>query len=830
MRRTLATNIRVILVLILALGVLGTLIYYSIRSMERFTSLVDRLNEQQNWQAELAEDIVIDISELDRLARTYQLTLSSSDLEPYLEKIEELRVEIDSLYEGSFGTDYHAQVDTLRQVFTEKVRNFEALIQFKISQSELQDDISALELLASSRSEIISDSMLVPRREVTTTTITSEKQDSLEKKGFLSRLFKGKENEQSSREMMQERTVAYDSAYFEKVDTMMATVESVLRQAESQRRYEQRLLANRELQIASNDLLIIEKLKSIAGEIRRINQKLVRQERTAALLQAEQALNRVIFWVICGGLLTIVFTIWVIRDIFQSGRLQQDLEVARFRAEKLAASREEFLANMSHELRTPLNSIVGFTGQLAASLPGEEERLGHLRSSSEHVLRIVNDLLDYSRIESGKLPIEKIGFKPAMVIDECVAMLRYQAEEKGIDLRDKVDPSLNGLMVEGDPLRLKQILINLAGNAIKFTDNGFVCLIAELTAESRDTYRLRFAVEDTGKGIDKARLAEIFKSFGQEDDSINRRYGGTGLGLTISRKLIEMQGGELRVESEPGEGSVFEFTLNYPGSEKDVYSGNFHPQSVDLDLKGKRLLLVDDDEMNHLLLKPSFEKWRLQFESAFTGEQARTMFTQNQFDFILLDLKLPDVPGEELLYELKKGDNPNSAAKLIISTANPLVQKQEPEIVSLADALLIKPFREYEIAALLSGKDRRETDPDTGTGQPYYTLKNFSKFAGEDPHIMRKFIESFISSNEQNIHQLEKYFEEDDQYALADVAHKMKNTYGQLEVADIMKRLIMLENPLEKISNRRKKETITEIKELSNQLFESLREDLIQIK
>jgi signal transduction histidine kinase/response regulator of citrate/malate metabolism len=823
------TILRVVLVLLVSLGLLGTLIYYSVQSFDRFTTLVDKLNQQRNWQARVANDIVIDISELDRLARTYQLTLSSSDLTPYLQKVDELSHSIDTLYQGSFGTEYHDEVDTLSQVFAEKVSNFEALIQFKISQSSLQDDISALELLADSRDEILTDSMLIPTREVTTTTVTTSNQDSIEKKGLISRIFGGKEKEVPQREMMQERTVAYDSAYFEKVDTMMASVETALRAAESQRRYEQRLLANRELQIASNDLRIIDKLKSIAAEIERLNEEMLHEQRIKAVNQAEAALNQVLFWVICGGVLTILFTVWVVRDIFESVRLQRELEVSKLKAEKLASSREEFLANMSHELRTPLNSIIGFTGQIYDEVPRAGDKIDRLRKSSEHVLRIVNDILDYSRIESGKLPIERTGFKPRQILQECLEMISFQAETKDLEIACDLAENTEDLIVEGDPLRLKQILINLTNNAIKFTSQGRVGL--ELRAEDvgKGEVTLHFAVMDTGKGISPDRLERIFESFDQEDASINRKYGGTGLGLSISRKLIHLQGGKLEVESTPGKGSRFSFWLKYPRAESDEYGTKSQPESAELDLSGRSLLLVDDDEMNHILLKPVFKKWGLDFESAFTASEAMTALNGSNFDFVLVDMKLPDRSGAELITELNEKDDGPLDFKLFLCTANPLINKQHPETLEEVDGLLLKPFKEFEIAKLLAGDQSLLNSSPQESMKLDYTLDNFRKFAGFDQQILRKFIESFIKTNKQNLELLHQYHEDEDLYALADIAHKMKNTYGQLEAERIVKRLVVLENPLEKLSEKQRKQTVSEIKDLSAKLFTGLEKDLSEM-
>ncbi len=826
MIRSRANIFRIILILIVSLGILGTLIYHSVQSFERFETLADKLNQRQNWQSELADHIIIDISELDRLSRTYQLSLSRKDLAPYLGKVEELKLEIDSLHRGSIGTAYHDEVDTLRQVFAEKVQNFEELILFKISQSELQDDISALELLADSRDEILTDSMLVPTREITTTTITTTNQDSLIKRGLFSRMFRSKDENTPNREMMQERTIAYDSMYFEKVDTMMATVESALRQAESQRRYEQRLLANRELQIASYDLLIIDKLKSIAAEIGRLNEELVHEQRVTAVREARTALDNVLFWVICGGLLTIFFTILVIRDIIIASKLQRELKLSTAKAESLANSREEFLANMSHELRTPLNSIIGFAGQIDTRENDTKEKLGHLRHSSEHLLSIVNDILDYSKIESGKLALERIGFKPMTVIRECYDMISYQAGQKGLEIRIETDAELEEALVLGDPLRLKQILINLTNNAIKFTENGYVKIVADLDERKNNELCLRISVEDTGIGIKSDKLEEIFESFQQEGGMSHPQHGGTGLGLAISKKLIEAQGGALKVESELGEGSSFSFSLIFPKADSDMYSGNFQPHTANISLKGSSLLLVDDDEMNHILLKPSFKKWQLDFDSAYNSEEALRFLKKKAYDYVLLDLNLPNRPGSDLIDDIR---HTSSETRIILCTANPLIQKQQPELLTRVDELLLKPYKEYEVAAALSGSNDTSEDRIAAEPMPLYTLQNFSKFAGNDPQILRKFIRSFIDSNKQNLELLDQYMEAGDKLALADVAHKMKNTYGQLEAGEIMQRLLALENPLEKVSNKRKTTAIEEIKALSEQLFIQLEKELDQI-
>ena len=438
---------------------------------------------------------------------------------------------------------------------------------------------------------------------------------------------------------------------------------------------------------------------------------------------------------------------------------------------------------------------------------------------------LVNDILDYSKIESGKLRLEEIGFRIGMVVNESLATLEHLANNKGIELISEIDKQLEGVIVKGDPVRLKQILINLAGNGVKFTTNGYVKIGVGIDEDhGKENAILKLTVEDTGKGIAPEKLQTIFEGFDQEDTSISRRFGGTGLGLTISKKLVEMLGGTIEVQSKVGEGSEFSVSLPCIVGEKDEYSGKFDPERVEIDLKEKSLLLIDDDRMNHLLLRPFLERWGLELESCYNGDDGIKKGATRFYDFVLVDLQMPGKSGFEVVEAIRDNDSACKGSAVILCTANAMITKTKDPALQKVDGMLLKPFKEYEVAAMLAGIDKEDI---VGSGVQNenlpYTLSNFKTFAGDDPKLLREFLQSFIETNQHHIDLLEQYFEAKDFLNVGDTAHKMKNTFGQLEASRAMFQLKELEKLVEgsqpeKLIRKR----IEETRRLAADLFDQL--------
>lgn len=455
----------------------------------------------------------------------------------------------------------------------------------------------------------------------------------------------------------------------------------------------------------------------------------------------------------------------VVQNITDSKNFEEELILAKQDAEKALQAKEQFLSTMSHEIRTPMNAVIGITHLLLEEdhKPEQLENLKTLKFSAENLLALINDILDYNKIEAGKISFERVDFNLREFINNIKHAFNYQAAEKGIELEFYVERDVPNLLI-GDPVRLNQILTNLLGNAIKFTDKGFVVVKVQLqdTLPDKKTspqqeVSLMFSVKDSGIGIALDKQTTIFERFTQADSDTTRRFGGTGLGLSITKYLIEHQGGEIGLHSELGKGSEFYFHLNFQVSKLKHLSGIISEnQSHALsNLSNVLLLLVEDRKINRMVASKFLRRWGIEVDFAYNGEEAVEKVQSRQYDIILMDLLMPKMDGFAAARKIRKFSN-YQETPIIALSASTLSQEREKAFAVQMNDFISKPFNPNELynkiikyvnkssANLLGDKDIQTSDENNMDTESYYNLSSVDDICQDDQEMRLELIRTFV--------------------------------------------------------------------------------------
>lgn len=466
-----------------------------------------------------------------------------------------------------------------------------------------------------------------------------------------------------------------------------------------------------------------------------------------------------------------------------------DLKLAHRVAEESVQAKQLFMANMSHEIRTPLHGVMGLIELLKRHPLSTEQAdyVGMIKYTTENLLVVINDILDFSKIESGKISFESIPFDVVRTVQQAARSLSFKLDEKGLLLKI-VDPSEPLPPVVGDPFRLHQVLVNLISNAIKFTHRGGITITLDASKYAADNLSITCSVADTGIGIDPTHVTQIFNSFQQADSSIPRLYGGTGLGLTICKNLIELQGGEIEVKSELGKGSCFTFTLPYAVSEEPLAEESAFIQQPDL-LQGLSILLAEDNAINQLIAVSMLGQWQVKVDMAQNGEDALTKAFQNKYDLILMDIQMPVLDGIEATAQLRANPGPNQMAPVIALTADAIrVNAESCQALGFTD-YLTKPYSEFALYNTLAQVSRGAQAPlvlaETALGPSeaglHYDFAMLGKLA-TDTSFVRKMLELFVARVPKQVQTLQEAIAEEDWEVVLRETHSLKTTFGSLNI------------------------------------------------
>jgi PAS domain S-box-containing protein len=472
-------------------------------------------------------------------------------------------------------------------------------------------------------------------------------------------------------------------------------------------------------------------------------------------------------------------------DITLQQKAESELKEARQQAIESANVKEQFLANMSHEIRTPINSVIGFTNLIQKTSMTEEQQqfVTLIQSASENLLTIINDILDISKIEAGMLRIEKNPFSLRGLCSSIETMFYHRAREKNLSfslyIQDNIPDTLTG-----DAVRLTQILVNLISNAIKFTQKGGISINITTLAQNDDAIRLRFSVKDSGIGIPADKLETIFERFQQGETDTTRKYGGTGLGLSIVKNLVQLQGGDIRVESEPGKGTEFIFEIGYslvhvsetlPASlaDKTAITAGAFPDA--------RILVAEDNSMNQLLIKFTFQSWKMNYELADNGAKAIEWLQRDKFDLVLLDIQMPLMDGYATAQAIRK--ELKSEIPIIAMTAHALAGEREKCISFGMNDYISKPIHEKELFSLLKKylSDDRESNIETLKNELHYIDLNFLEdMVMGNGEFLKTIIKQFLKQFPGEMEALKLAVDQKDTRQVATLAHHIQSTVSIL--------------------------------------------------
>lgn len=495
----------------------------------------------------------------------------------------------------------------------------------------------------------------------------------------------------------------------------------------------------------------------------------------------------------------LIGTIGVHLDITNQKKLEQELKVAKTLAEEASRAKEIFLANMSHEIRTPLNAIIGMIRELGREhlTPQQQLYLSHSETAARHLLNILNNVLDISKIEAGEFELDVKEFSLSSLISNVKSILQSKVQEKGLKFNVLISHDLSPCHL-GDSTRIRQILINLIGNAIKFTDEGKISLIVDVVEESNHSQVIKFIISDTGVGMSKEFLGKLFSKFSQEDSNKNRRHEGTGLGMTITQEMVYLMNGSIHVESAKNQGTTIEVTIDLPvGDPSRLYTAQQGKRQEDL--HGVQVLLVEDNDMNRYIATQSLKHFGCIVTEAFNGKDAIDKLNKKEFDIILMDIQMPVMDGVEATKLIRQ--DMAMTIPIVALTANAFKKDIDQYMAVGMNDFVTKPFEEVVLYnTMISNVSFKEKAEDNLKESDLYDLSKLSEISRGDKGFINQMVRIFIEQMPKSIEEMKQAIEENNLYGAGKIAHRIKpgvDNIGAALLSPLVKDIEFLARELE---------------------------------
>lgn len=764
-----------------------------------FEEMLDTVDEisAPSERLRVVNALSLKIISLDQLQKS-QAFHKQGNNKVFLEESKKLISSIDTLAKLYKGDSAQIErIAAVKKLLQERDRLFVNYLKVRegFLNSELfSKQVQALNNLVEENSRKTDSTILQSEKRTLTTTIYNleNKPKSVETKGFLNKLF-GKRKAENAVDpgyniINEELNVKFDTVELAKQDSILRNLGETMRSIEKNQRIKSERFLDREAVLANTGDLLINKMLTILREVESEAVKQIEQTSYSAKEVVNDGIKQISVIMLVFFLITIVLLYLILTDITKNKKYRKALEIAKEEAEYHGKAKQRFLSNMSHEIRTPLQSIIGYSELIRKQDIPNKKDVDAIFYSSEHLMQIVNEILDYNRIVSGKLTFSSEIFNIESLLNEVIAVMKLQASKKGIKLYTDFD--MEGVAaLEGDSFRLKQILYNLLGNAVKFTEQGHVALGVSCKKQ-KDYWHFIFTVEDTGIGMPESELKHIFNEFEQvtREGKTSTKQQGAGLGLSITKSLIENQGGRINVKSKTGEGSVFTIYLRFLAV--DIEENNIikTSESTVVNNFDQKVWIVDDDPFIIDLCSMILQNNRIK-HACFTSPTALLNAEwDNEVKYILTDMRMPEMSGTELCMELKK--KIPADVKVIALTAQVLPEEREKVLKSGFDGLLMKPFKEEQLLALFQG--------DLLKSEFEFDTKELEKMTFGDKVQLDKILKQFANDSFFDSEELIRALADNNKDEVSLIVHRIAGRtaqIGQQQLAsDFRKMEILLHN------------------------------------